>query len=154
MVDRRSGPSRTLHFSCPADPGDRTHVGRGLLRARDALDIPPAVAEALSITRLDGVHFPLFDVLAGRAVAGDSSRDRMLQLEALQLLQRDTAIENTLADPDLPGEQQDEAEVRRFLDAAIANPHASPTLRSYLKSLYATRFQGVQLRSAPVNLQR
>lgn len=138
----------------PPNPDDRIYFGRGLLRARDALNILPATAEELTIARPDSVHFPLFDVLLRRALAGDTPRDRMLQLEALQLLQRDTTIESTLTDPDLPGEQLDEAEVRRFLDAAIASPYASPTLRTYLKDLYESRFQGQLPRSQPDAPQR
>ena len=130
-------------------PGDRTYFGRGLLRAREALDILPAAVEELSITRPDDVRLPLVDVLRGRALAGETPRDRMLQLEALQLLQRDAAIESTLTDPGLPGEKLDDAEVRRFLDAAIASPDASPTLRKYLKDLYASRFQGQPSWSQP-----
>lgn len=128
---------------------DRTYFGHGLLQARAALDILPAAATSLNITRPDSVGFPPLDLLRGRALAGETPRDRMLQLEALQLLQRDAAIESTLTDPDLPGEQQNEAEVRRFLDAAIASPQASPTLRSYLKERYESRFQGQPPGSQP-----
>ena len=64
----------------------------------------------------------------------------MLEVEALQLLQRDRNIEQTLADPDLAPEQLGDKEVKKFLEAAIASGLASPSLKKHLQKVYFSRF--------------
>jgi hypothetical protein len=117
-------------------PDCKTYFGQGLLRAVAALAVAPA--QGLAITPPDVVSFPLLRVLTNLGVAA-APRIQMLEMEALQLLQRDREIEQTLADPDQPPEQLDDKEVKKFLEAAIASGLASPSLKEHLKEVYRHR---------------
>ena len=64
----------------------------------------------------------------------------MLEVEALQLLQRDEQLEQTIADPDLPAEQIPEKEIKDFLEAAIASERASAHLEAILAGSLYKRF--------------
>ena len=106
------------------------HLGRGILRANEALKKVPAAEAALSRTAVDTVSFPLSQILTGLGMQGapDGARRQMLELEALQLSQN-TAIENIVpADPD----QASPADWRRLADALAGHPKASNALRQAL----------------------
>jgi subtilisin family serine protease len=69
-----------------SNAGDETHLGKGELRARSALDEPPANT-GLQLEKRDSASFALFRVLTGFGVAAPDGRQQMLELEALQLSQ-------------------------------------------------------------------
>lgn len=122
-------------------PGCSTYFGQGILRAAKALAVAPAPETGLKKTEADNAWFPLLRVLTGLGAAPSETRTRMLEVEALQLLQRDRDIEKTLQDPDQPSEQLDDQEVKKFLVAAIDSGLASPSLKEHLKKVYATRLK-------------
>ncbi|MBK8211936.1 MAG: S8 family serine peptidase [Rhodospirillales bacterium] len=129
-------------------PNSRTFLGQGVLQAARALEERPAAAQELVKTPEDAASFPILHILTGQGVAAPAPRD-MLEVEALQLLQRDEEIEQTISDPDLPAAELPVQEVKRFLEATIASEHASATLRTYLKRVYTSRFAGPDLRALP-----
>ena len=84
------------------DAHQQGRVGRGLLRANAALDHAPAAAAALSKTPTDSVSFPLLKVLTGLGImAASPERQRMFELEALQISQQSHDVERLLADHNL-----------------------------------------------------
>ena len=113
-----------------ANPDNFSHFGRGELRARAALDQTPAAAATLVETAADAAAFPFLRDLAGPGLqaAASPERQRMLELEALQLSQS-TAIESILPDVDAPLSLADQ---RRLADALAAHPRASKALREAL----------------------
>jgi Subtilase family len=104
-------------------------LGRGRLRANEALAKAPAAAAALRQTSRDTVSFPLQQVLTGLGMqAAAGPQQRMLELEALQLSQS-SAIESIMpADP----AHASQAELRRLAGALAADPRASKALRQAL----------------------
>jgi Subtilase family len=113
-----------------AAAGDETHLGRGTLRAADALAFEPPPASALVRQDPDKAWFPLLRILTGLGVAPvPAQRQAMLELEALQLSQS-AAVESLLSDPDDPPESP--AQRREILDALASHPSASAALRDAL----------------------
>jgi hypothetical protein len=121
---------RTALFdSARANPQDVARLGRGQLRARDALDKAPVAAAALRQTDADSASFPILRVLTGLGMqAAPSPQQQMLELEALQLSQS-MAIETIM-----PGDPvtASPADLRRLADALAAHPRASRALRAAL----------------------
>ncbi|WP_337876269.1 S8/S53 family peptidase, partial [Elioraea sp.] len=114
-----------------AAPGDRDRLGHGRLRAADALRQAPAAADALRREPPDEASFPVLRVLTGLGLnAEPTPRERMLELEALQLSQS-AAIEALL--PEGPEVAPGSAAGRRRLTEALADhPRASAALRAAL----------------------
>ena len=121
-------------------PDCRTYFGKGILRAAEALAVAPAPEMVLEETDADNAWFPLLRALTGLGAAPSETRTRMLEVEALQLLQRDRNIEQTLTEPGLGPKQLGDEEVKKFLDAAIASGLASPSLKEHLRGVYCNRF--------------
>jgi hypothetical protein len=111
------------------NPEDAKRLGRGELRANNALAKGPPAATSLRQTAPDSASFSFFRVLTGLGVeAVPDPRQQMLELEALQLSQS-TAMEAIL--PDDP-ETASIADLRRVVDALASHPHASQALRQAL----------------------
>src|SRR5262245_3815458 len=104
-------------------------LGRGELRAHEALAKAPAAASALQETDADNASFEFLRILTGRGLqALPEPQQQMLELEALQLSQS-TAIESVMpADPATASA----ADLRRVAEALIAHPRASKSLRQAL----------------------
>ena len=96
-------------------------------------------AQQLVMTSPDKIHLPFLSVLFGIGVAAQPIAP-MLEVEAMQLLQRDREIEQTITDPHLPPQEIPEKEIRKFLEAAIESGLSSPTLKEHLKDAYSNRF--------------
>jgi hypothetical protein len=122
------------HAKPVASSLDRKKLGRGLLRAADALDAAPIAAGRLAHTSRDRASFAFLRVLTGFGVSS-SPIDRLLELEATQLAQRPTAwnrpspFEIEGFDPDAVGEPPSPTHIRQYLEAIIDHPEASPQLR-------------------------
>jgi hypothetical protein len=111
-----------------ANPAQFSRLGRGELRAGDALGKAPAAAAVLRQTAADNASFPFLKVLTGLGMQAPSeSQQQMLELEALQLSQS-TAIESIMPDPAAPSQ----ADLKRLAEALIAHPRASKALRQAL----------------------
>jgi hypothetical protein len=123
----------------------KLRLGRGQLRANEALARLPAAASALRRTDPDSASFPLEQILTGLEMqaAPTGSRRRMLELEALQLSQS-AAIESLV--PDDPAHAAP-SDLRRLAEALIADPRASKALRQALTS--ELRKQTLTLPSVP-----
>jgi Subtilase family len=116
----------------------KLRIGRGQLRANDALARMPAAASALHRTDPDSASFPLEQILTGLEMqaAPTGPRRRMLELEALQLSQSAAAIESLVpADPATAAP----SDLRRLAEALIADPRTSKALREALKSKVGRR---------------
>lgn len=121
-----------------ADNQDREHFGNGTLRADQAMEIAPVAAGQLTRTDADSVDVPwlgpILDVIVG--AARPSNRQRMLRLEAAQILARSGELQNLLAeagvDPDCPEGGVPAACQRRFLELLMEHPATSHALKSAL----------------------
>lgn len=117
---------KALFDSAKANAQETRRLGHGELRANEALARVPAGATTLRQTGADSVSFPFFQVLTGLGVqAAGGSRQRMLELEALQLSQN-AGIEALM--PEDPATASP-ADLRRVADALAADPRASKALR-------------------------
>ena len=123
---------RAALFSTAAND-DRTHFGRGTLRAGAALAFPAPDAATLRKQSADDASFSLWRVLTGlglRAEAGGSEQ-RMLELEALQLSQSHE-IEQLLSDLPSDGQPATAAQLRALAQALASQPNASDALQDAL----------------------
>jgi hypothetical protein len=129
---------RQALFSSANKTGSQRHeyFGQGILQAAAALAVQPAAA--LTKTPPDDVWLPFLHVITGVGLVA-APRNQMLEVEALQLLQRDERIAQTIADPDL--ETLPDSEIKNFLEAAIASELASPTLKKHLQNVYLVKFK-------------
>lgn len=103
---------------------DTVHFGRGILRASDALAVKPPRSAALERRGEDSASFSILRILTGLGIdAPPSDRQRMLELEALQLSQSSAEIEKLLGDhdPDDP-RLNGPAPVGRFLNFSPSIP--------------------------------
>ena len=108
---------------------DREHLGRGDVRALDALNHPPAQNSELTREAPDSAAFPFLRLLLGIGVAApDPRRQRMLELEALQLSQS-TSVERILPDPEIDPSSVSPATLSNLADALAEHPQASQALR-------------------------
>jgi hypothetical protein len=133
---------RQALFLSAAQPSDDTRekLGNGILRAKAALQAPPADRQSLVKTREDEAGFPFLNVLfdAGIAVSGEQE---MLKLEATQLVHRwsredkPNPLEQAVPDPDRPQDDIPPDQVRRFLEAVSEHPQASKKLRARSKTV-------------------
>jgi hypothetical protein len=115
-----------------ARPGETRRLGRGLLRADDALQQVPAAAAKLRRQEADSASFPILRLLTGLGLqAAPNARQRMLELEALQLSQS-AEVEAVLVDAEVPPDQLSLAELSRIADALAAQSGASKALREAL----------------------
>jgi hypothetical protein len=137
---------KALFDAAKLNQADIKHLGRGELRANDALGKAPAEATALHKTGPDTVSFPIFQVLTGLGMqAASAPQQRMLELEALQLSQS-ASIEAVM--PDDPSAATP-AELRRVADALAADPRASKALRDAIGSVAARDRVSVSAAPAP-----
>ena len=117
-----------------ADGGSREKLGNGLLRAKDALDVPPVARTLLRKAPNDSAGFPFLNVLSPFGLAADPT-GRMLQLEATQLVQNwkradaPNPLESAVSDPDRQAADVSQIEVSRFLEAVVEHPEASAPLK-------------------------
>jgi len=114
---------------------DAMHLGRGELRARDALGEAAADSASLKMEPPDSASFPILRTLTGLGVTGaPTAQQRMLELEALQLSQA-AGFEEILADPAVEPTSLSVADRLRVVDALASHPLASESLRAALHDL-------------------
>lgn len=120
-----------------ADDRDRKHFGRGTLKADRAMGLAPALEAALRQQAADAVSVPVLGpVLKVLFGATAPTGQRLMQIEAAQLLARSSDLQNLLADvgvdPDGAADAVPAGARRRFLEAMAAEPGASKALRQAL----------------------
>jgi len=120
-------------------------LGRGELRARDALNMSPAQPSELRIEPVDSASFPLLRILTGLGIEAETNAQlRMLELEALQLSQS-ASIEAILPDPEVTPEKLTSTQLQEIVDALASQPGASKALRAVLEARRRRRTTGVTL---------
>ena len=118
----------------PPDAREKDRVGKGLLRAGDALNQPPPAAVALARTAADSASFSLLRLLTGLGITGAPSQgQQMLELEALQISQQSHDLESALEgfDPTRPDAGRS-PEAARIIEALRSHPTASEALKTAL----------------------
>lgn len=113
-------------------PGLSSRLGRGIIRAQAALAQMPSKEKDLSKQPKDSVSFPFFRVITGLGVAAPNAQQRMLELEALHLMQQSKELEELLPDPDKEVQTLSESERQKFVEALVSTPGASGNLREAL----------------------
>ncbi len=114
-----------------ADARKPKYFGHGLLRARQALDVAPALG--LKKAPEDKVSFPWIRMLL-KLEAAPSGRLEMYELEALQLFLSSPRLQRIVqgADPDI--DKLSAAERKKLFDALKSHPAASRALRSFVET--------------------
>ncbi|TPE49247.1 S8 family serine peptidase [Amaricoccus solimangrovi] len=108
-------------------------LGRGLLRARAALDMRPSAASLTRTAPDSASHaFLRLATSAFGAAEPDPRRLAMLRLELSQLALATPAAARALADPDDPAAVGDALGRRRLLEAILDEGHPSAALRAGL----------------------
>jgi subtilase family protein len=125
-------------------------LGRGLLRARAALDQAPAAAANLKRQDQDSASFPLLRTVTGLGVdAAEDPRQRMIELEALQLSQG-YDFERLLPTPEeLAAGQQ--INTRQVAEALASHPRASQALKNALRDAERERVPEKKFLHASLN---
>jgi hypothetical protein len=114
---------------------DEQHFGRGILQANAALAIAPNFT--LPKTPPDNDSFAFFRVITGLGIAEPSVRERMMNLELAQVYLMSPEMQEAVPEPEA---EVDPKDLRRFMDALIANPNASGALRRLAVSRYSVLF--------------
>jgi hypothetical protein len=115
--------------------------GRGLLRAGDALAVGAQPAAALRREAPDDVSFPILQLLFGGGIAArPDDRQRMLEIEAVQLAARSHKIHEALQQAEAEGPPRAlTAAVRNVLEALADDPNASRALRRAIDGRFGSR---------------
>jgi Subtilase family len=115
-----------------ANTPDR-RLGRGSIRALAALAERPAREADLKKEKEDSASFPFLRVITGFGVAAASNaRQRMLELEALQLSQQSHDLEELLPDSEDELKALTPAKHQQIIDALASVPGASRDLKEAL----------------------
>jgi len=114
-----------------ADARRPKYFGKGLLRARQALDVAPALD--LEKTPEDEVSFPWIRMLL-KLEAAPAGRLEMYEMEALQLYLSSPRLQQIVggADPDV--DTPSAAESEKLFEALKRHPATSRALRSFLET--------------------
>jgi subtilisin family serine protease len=121
-----------LFSSADKDVTDRdTYYGQGLLRAAQALDVP--FRTDLPKAPLAEVSFPWLRLLGVlEAVAAPEGRERMYEVEALQVYEQSLDLKALTGGADPLADPLDPATRKRLLEALRDSPLISKSLRDYL----------------------
>src|SRR6516165_7466929 len=118
-----------LFGSAKENAQESKRLGRGELRAHEALAQAPAAASTLQETDVDDAPFEFLRILTGCGLqASPEPHEQMLELEALQLSQC-AAVESVMP---ADAATASHAQVRQLAEALIAHPRASKSLRQAL----------------------
>ncbi|WP_431862535.1 S8 family serine peptidase [Azospirillum sp.] len=123
-------------------------LGRGTLCADAALAIPPKPFASLQSEKEDSTDFAILRLLTGLGAA-PSPRQRMLELEALQISQSSQAVGEAMAGLDPADGRLAHRAWEPVLKAIADEPHCSHTLRSLIRDkLAASQVPGSTLPAA------
>jgi hypothetical protein len=126
----------------PADV--REMLGKGFLRASEALKMAPAPLSDLKMTPADSASFAFLRLLTGLGIAGEGSRAAMFRLEMAQLAARSRALEQAILDPDADPDLIPERDRRRFVEALLDEKKCSRPLQSYLEQRIGRRTSSIR----------
>lgn len=108
-------------------------LGRGTLRADGALAIAPAAPASLQREAEDGTSFAILRLLTGLGAA-PTPRQRMLELEALQISQSSEAVEQAMGGLDPSDGRLADTAWQGVLRAIAEEPRCSKELRKLIRS--------------------
>jgi hypothetical protein len=109
-----------------------SRLGRGSIQAQAALAQSPAQEAELRKQPQDTASFPFWRVITGLGLAAPDVRQRMLELEALQLTQRSHELEQLLADSEPDVKDLPPATRQKIIEALVSTPGASRNLQEAL----------------------
>jgi subtilisin family serine protease len=124
---------RNALFTTTKNTTNKKKLGRGILQARKALDVAPV--RNLPKTESDKDWLSVLRVLTGLGVVEPTTRERMFNLEFMQLWLVNADLQELLPDPgtiDRPSPQT----LDKVMDVVIADPTASRALRTHLVARY------------------
>ena len=125
-----------------ANDKDKKHFGNGLLRAKDALAVVPR-EQTLQKQDSDSADFAVLRLLTGLGAAAPGPEQRMLELEALQLIQNGGYNH-------LIPEQPTRDSLMPLARALVSDPHASHALHNALSTQVAAEIKA----SPPATLNK
>lgn len=109
-----------------------SRLGHGSLRAQAALAQSPAKEADLRKQPQDTASFPFWRVITGLGVAAPDVRQRMLELEALQLTQQSHELEQLVPDSEQDVKNLPVATRQKIIEALVSMPGASLNLQEAL----------------------
>jgi len=112
---------------------DAKRMGRGILKAYDALEVKPVMG--LDQTRSDSDFFPFLRIITGLGVSSAPPREQMFNLEIAQRWMLNTALQKIVPDPDAAGTLDDKT-LAGFMEALMDDPLASRALRKHVLARY------------------
>lgn len=128
---------QALFDSAARDPiveGEKNRLGRGGLRAADALK-HKTVASRLKKEKEDSARFAILRVLFGRLGAAPDRRTEMMELEALQIANRSADVMRLASGLDLDEEAPEDGSSRQILEAISDAPGTSRALKEKIGSV-------------------
>ena len=126
-----------------AGPASGTHFGRGILKARKALEYKPIDAEKLKETPRDNAHFSLLQLLvdlpierfdASRGDGNADPRQDLFGLELTQLALCSVGARAIISDPDADFTRIPRRQRRRLCELMLDEGNASAALRQELEA--------------------
>jgi subtilisin family serine protease len=123
-----------------------SHFGNGILKAHQALERSPVLT--LSKTPEDRDSFSFLRVITGFGISEPTPREDMFNLELTQLWLVNRDLQSIIPDPDGKPAGAPDPEMRRFMEAVIADPRASQALRKHIAARYPVLF-GSSVKGAP-----
>ncbi|WP_421995475.1 S8 family serine peptidase [Reyranella sp.] len=120
--------------SLPPQGAQQGRVGVGVLHANAALDSAPATAASLqgAKTPADSASFSILRVLTGLGLTATAERQRMLELEALQISQQSRDVERLLIEFDGTDGALQPVQAQRVAEALLDHSGISATLKREL----------------------
>jgi hypothetical protein len=113
-----------------SQPDGERYFGQGLLRARQALDVP--FRADLPQTPADEVSFAWLRLLGGF----ETGRGLMYEVEALQVYEQTPRLQEITGWADPASDRIDDRERKRLVEGLAASPLASQALRAHLTELH------------------
>ena len=110
-----------------------TCYGQGLLRSDAALDVP--FRNELPMTPPDDVSFPWLRLIGVLEAAPSEGRDRMFEVEALQLYEQSLDLQRVTGGADYQKDNLDNFTLKHLITGLAASPNASKALREHLEEL-------------------
>lgn len=109
-------------------------LGNGVLKARAALEIKPMIN--LLKTPADSDSFAFLRVITGLGIAETPARETMFNLEITQRWLLNPELQDIVPDPETLNENLPDADLKKFMDAVIADKDASLSLRRHVANRY------------------
>jgi hypothetical protein len=115
-------------------PERKERLGTGMVQASAALERAAAPAAELNMQDADSASFSFLRTISGLGTAPSKNKEKMLELEALQLSQRWAPLGDALKDPENPPAPGTPGGCD-VLEALRSCPYASKTLKTFLDSV-------------------